>query len=78
MSAEVAPVTLRAEDAVELAELLEFLATWLDTTDRRIDLELLRFTGSMAYNLNDLLADLARFAFLLGGDGERFVHGADQ
>ncbi len=78
MSADVAPVTLRAEDAFELAEMLEFLGTWLDTTDRRIDLELLRFTGSPAYNLNDLLADLARFAFLLGGDGSRFVHGAEQ
>lgn len=78
MSTELAPVTLRADDAVELAELLEFLATWLDATDRRIDLELLRFTGSMAYNLNELLADLARFVSLLGGDAERFVHGEDQ
>jgi hypothetical protein len=78
MSGDVAPVTLRAEDAWELAELLEFLAAWLDTTDRRIDLELLRFCGSTAYNLNDLLADLTRFASLLGGDGERFPHGTDQ
>jgi hypothetical protein len=77
MSSDVAPVTLRADDAVELAEMLEFLIAWLDATDQRLDLELLRFTVG-GYHLNDLLADLARFAFLLGGDGDRFVHGADR
>jgi hypothetical protein len=77
MSGDVAPVTLRADDAVELAEMLEFLIAWLDTTDQRLDLELLRFTVG-GYHLSDLLADLARFAFLLGGDGDRFVHGADR
>lgn len=78
MSSEVAGLTLGAEDACELLELLEFLATWMDVTDRRIDLELLRFTGSMSYNLNDLLANLGRFVSLLGGDGNRFMDGADR
>jgi hypothetical protein len=77
MTVDAAAVTLRADDAVELAEMLEFLIAWLDTTDQRLDLELLRFTIG-GYYLNDLLADLARFAFLLGGDGEHFVHGANR
>lgn len=77
MTGDVAPITLRAEDAVELAEMLEFLIAWLDATDQRLDLELLRFTVG-GYHLNDLLADLTRFAFLLGGDGDRFVHGTQQ
>jgi hypothetical protein len=77
MSAPISQVTLDADDAVELAEMLEFLIAWLDATDRRVDLELLRFTNA-SYHLNDLLADLARFVFLLGGDGSRFVHGADR
>lgn len=77
MSRDVAPVTLRADDAVELAEMLEFLIAWLDATDQRLDLELLRHTVG-GYHLDDLLADLARFAFLLGGAGDRFVHGADR
>lgn len=77
MTIDAAPVTLRADDAVELAEMLEFLIAWLDNTDQRLDLELLRFTIG-GYYLNDLLADLARFVFLLGGDGEHFVHGANR
>lgn len=77
MSADVAPVTLRADDAIELAELLEFLIAWLDNTDQRLDLELLRFTVG-GYCLNDLVADLARFVSLLGGDGEHLVQGANR
>lgn len=77
MNVDAAAVTLRADDAVELAEMLEFLIAWLDNTDQRLDLELLRFTVG-GYYLNDLLADLARFAFLVGGDGERLVHGANR
>jgi hypothetical protein len=76
MSADVAPVTLRADDAVELAEMLDFLIAWLDATDQRVDLELLRFTTG-GYHLNDLLADLARFSFLLGGDGYRYLEEDD-
>lgn len=33
---------------------------------------------STAYDVGELRADLARFAFLLGGDGERFVFGDDR
>jgi hypothetical protein len=75
MSGELAPVTLRADDAIELAEMLEFLIAWLDATDQRLDLELLRHTVG-SYHRDELLADLARFAFLLGGAGDRFLDGA--
>jgi hypothetical protein len=77
MSGDVAPVTLRAEDAWELAELLEFLGDWLNHRDQRLTRELHLFTG-YGYDPDELRADLARFAFLLGGDGDRFVHGADR
>lgn len=77
MNADTAPVTLRADDAIELAEMLEFLAAWLDNTDQRLDLELLRFTVG-GYYLDDLLADLARFVVLLGGDGEHLVQGTNR
>lgn len=70
--------SLRDEDAVELAELFEFLHDWLASHhDKRIARELNLFSG-YGYDVDELRADLARFAFLLGGDGERFVHGADR
>jgi hypothetical protein len=71
---ELAPVTLQPDDAVELAEMLEFLIAWLDATDQRLDLELLRHTVG-GYHFDELLADLARFAFLLGGAGDRLLDG---
>ncbi len=70
-------VTLDALAAVELGELLEFLHDWL-TSDRQGPGDSLgRFTGG-GYTLEELRADVARLAFLLGGDGERFVHGAER
>ena len=65
------PVSLNAEDAVELGELLEFLHDWSDYAPDSLAEWLLRFTGGAGYHISKLRADLARFAFLLGGDGER-------
>jgi hypothetical protein len=60
-------------DAFELSELLEFLADWLGHDPAAVlDTSLGRFTND-GYNLDELRADLARFVFLLGGPGERFV-----
>lgn len=71
-------VTLRGEDAFELAELLEFLHDWLASHGgRRIAHELNLFSG-YGYSIDELRRDLARFAFLLGGDAERYLHGADR
>jgi hypothetical protein len=63
-------VTLDAIDAVELAELLEFVHDWLADAPARVAASLRRH-GGPGYGIDDLRADLARFAFLLGGDGER-------
>ena len=65
-------VRLAATDAAELVELLTFLGDWLDGRDtEQLADSLIRFVGHHAYDLPALQADLARFAFLLGDDGER-------
>ena len=73
MSSDVAAVCLRADDAIELGELLEFLGSWLNDHSDVLVGALAGFCGG--YTVGDLRVDLARFAFLLGGDGERFVFG---
>ncbi|MFI8586739.1 hypothetical protein ACIGG9_18185 [Pseudonocardia alni] len=66
------PISLDAGDAAELVEMLAFLGDWLDGTDTDFAGSLRRFTSG-GYSLADLHADLARFAFLLGDDGDRLV-----
>jgi hypothetical protein len=62
---------LDTTDAAELADLLQFLAGWLDTDHDHLDTSLTHYTGSPAYTLTHLRTDLHRFAFLLGAtDGE--------
>jgi hypothetical protein len=53
-------------DSVKLPD-LQFLATWLAGGDVRLAGSATRFTGSQAYDLRHLRADLERFTFLLGG-----------
>jgi len=64
------PVWLSAEDAIELGEMLEFLHDWVGYIPGVLTEPLARFVGGDGYRIEDLQADLARFAFLLGGDGE--------
>jgi hypothetical protein len=66
-----AGVTVSDDDAVELAEMLEFLHDWTGLLPGALTESLARFVGGDGYVIEDLRADLARFAFLLGGDGER-------
>jgi hypothetical protein len=62
---------------MELVQMLAFLCEWLDSSDGpALDASLRRFAHD-AYDIADLRTDLARLAFLLGGDGER-LFGADQ
>jgi hypothetical protein len=68
-------VTLDGADAVELAELLEFLDDWLHH-HRDVDASYQRFTFGIL-TVDELRADLARFAFLLGGDG-RYLDDLEQ
>jgi len=67
-------VALRADEAMELAELLEFIDDWLAGAPAPVAESLCRF-GSHAYGVADLRADLASFAFLVGGSPERFFEG---
>jgi hypothetical protein len=58
-------------DAIELAELLQFLAGWITSDTARLESSLLAYVGHPAYGTAHLQQDLHRFAFLLGGtDGE--------
>lgn len=62
MSGELAPVTLEADDAVELAQLLEFVHDRIDYVPDPLGQWLARFTG-WGYELAELRADLARFGY---------------
>jgi hypothetical protein len=66
-------VHLELSDAVELAELLTFLAGWLTGSQRQtLAHSLNRFVGHDRYDLDELTVDLHRFVFLLGlSDGEQ-------
>lgn len=67
-------VCLDAGDAVELAELLEFLSGWLACDGACLAVSFRGFVGYDGYDVEELRADLSRFAFLLGGnDGEGFL-----
>jgi hypothetical protein len=65
-------ITLDLSDAAELAEMLTFLASWLSGSQKPVlSNSLAAYLGHPAYNVDDLHADLHRFAFLLGEtDGE--------
>ena len=66
-------VNLELGDAVELAELLAFLADWLSGSQRQTLADsLTAFAGHPACDVDHLAADLHRFVFLLGlNDGDQ-------
>jgi hypothetical protein len=58
-------------DAIELAELLQFLANWLTADPEHLTDSLTNYLATPGYDLDQLRNDLNRFTFLLGGnDGE--------
>jgi hypothetical protein len=64
-------ISIDTTDAVELAELLQFLTGWITSDPGRLRESLLTYVGDPAYGTQELQDDLHRFAFLLGGnDGE--------
>lgn len=71
----VQPVCLDAGDAVELGELLTFLVDWLGGDVDGVADSLSVFVGVGGYDVDGLGADLARFAFLVGGGGEPLCGG---
>ena len=70
MNVDNTPVNLHPEEVVELREMLEFLCDWLN--DHRVAASYHQFTFGLL-TIDELRADLARFAFLLGGDGYLLV-----
>lgn len=61
-------------DAAELVEVFAFLSDWFAGADQAmLAASLARFVGTDGYDLAELQADLARFSFLLGGDGDTLV-----
>ena len=70
--------TLDTGDAIELAELLQFLAGWLARNPGRLGASLADYVGHPAYGTTQLRQDPDRFTFLLGGDDGEFLFGPDQ
>lgn len=68
---------LRDQDAVELGEMLEFIRDWTSYAFDDLADHMSRFTAG-GYTLTELRADLNRFAFLLGRDGDDLVYAADE
>jgi hypothetical protein len=66
-------ISLELSDAVELAELLTFIADWLSGTQKQTLADsLTAYVGHTAHNTDELCADLHRLVFLLGlSDGEQ-------
>ena len=64
-------MNLDLTDAIELAELLQFLRDWHNTDHDHLNTSLQTFVGHHAYNLDQLGTTLDRYTFLLrGNDGE--------
>ena len=79
MDEQIHGASLDVTEAGELAEMLTFCADWLAGPDHDLlAASLRRFVGVDGYELTALQADLARFAFLLGDDGERLIIGDQQ
>jgi len=68
-------MTLALSDALELAELLQFLSEWVSREDDRLTCSFADYVGHPAYCIPQLRDDLDRFIFLLGGDEGKFVTG---
>jgi hypothetical protein len=62
-------MSLDTADAIELAELLQFIVGWLAADPATLTASLLAYVGHPAYGPRTLGADLDRFAFLLGAEG---------
>ena len=74
----VPQVCLDADDAIELGELLGFIADWV-TSDRECLTDSFgRFLGSDGYDVDQLCADSSRFGFLLGASDAATLFGGDE
>jgi hypothetical protein len=69
-------VRLNAADAAELAEILQFLTSWLARDPARLPASPEQFTGHPAYGIVQLRGDLERFVFLPGSSHSQGLFGA--
>lgn len=65
---------LRDDEVLELGEMLEFLADWIDSAPDTLGQSLTDFIGG-GYTLDELRAEVSRFVFLLGGTCDRIING---
>ena len=65
-------------DAIELAETLQLIVSWLAADPERLAASLLDFIGHPAYGPDALRADLDRFTFLLGGSDREDLFGPQE
>jgi hypothetical protein len=79
MPEQIHGASLDVTEAGELADMLTFCRDWLAGPGHELlAASLRRFAGTGAYELPALQADLTRFAFLLGDDGEQLLTGDQQ
>jgi hypothetical protein len=55
-------VSIPADDAIELSELLDFLADWLTTAPRMVACDFERFVGAESYSIDELRSRLGRWS----------------
>ncbi len=75
---KVQRVCLDAGDAVELGELLEFLDGWMNSDAGRLATSFGRFVGHAGFDIDELRAELSRFAVLLGWSNAELLVGEDE
>ena len=63
-------IRIDISDAMELGQLLDFLADWFARADGRLAASYSDFIGHTGADLAELRTSLARFAFLLGEDDD--------
>lgn len=71
-------VHLNTSDAAELTEMLTFLGDWLANDPHTLSTSLEKFLGGTGYTTDTLHNDLARFAFLLTGEGAAHLFGGEE
>lgn len=55
-------VSIDADAAIELSELLDFIADWLTSAPRMVGCDFERFVGADAYTIDELRTTLGRWA----------------
>jgi hypothetical protein len=70
-------IALDLTDAAELGQLLGFLDDWLGADRSTLEPSLGRFIGQVGYDLDQLRADLGRFAFLIGDTDGKDLFGPE-